>query len=299
MLRALVLLLGWSFFGNFAYADKLALIIGVNNYDQLPRLQKAVGDSQAVAETFQAAGYHTTRHSDLSRERFLEEWAAFRRRIRAGDEVAFVFSGHGLEIDGFNYLLFSDAPRPGRDESVIRGNAIQVAGLIAELQRGKPRVSLVILDACRNNPYAARGTRSVGTARGLAPMDAPAGAFVMYSAGAGEEALDRLSDADEEPTSVYTRRLLPLLKTPNLRIQDVALQVREEVSTLAAEVPHEQNPAYYDDLRGKFCFSGCSEGGVSTFTISNSVKKEPAISTDGQAECSTSDPKVSCLWARR
>jgi caspase domain-containing protein len=85
----------------------------------------------------------------------------------------------------------------------------------------------------RDNPFAADGTRSVGGTRGLVRVEAPEGTFVMYSAGAGQTALDGLSDSDVDANSVFTRSLVQLIKTPGLRLQEVALKVREQMVELA------------------------------------------------------------------
>lgn len=116
---------------------------------------------------------------------------------------------------------------------------------------------MIILDACRDNPFAEGGVRSIGGSRGLARVDAPEGTFVMYSAGAGQTALDRLSDNDADANSVFTRSLIPLITTPGLGMQEVALKVRERVVELANSVGHRQTPAYYDQLLGRFCPAGC------------------------------------------
>jgi hypothetical protein len=89
-------------------------------------------------------------------------------------------------------------------------------------------------------------------------MDAPAGTFIMYSAGVGETALDRLPGNDpDKVNSIYTRKLVPLMKTPGIPLHELARQLRLEVNGLAASVPHVQQPAYYDGLIGKFCLAGC------------------------------------------
>jgi formylglycine-generating enzyme required for sulfatase activity len=89
-------------------------------------------------------------------------------------------------------------------------------------------------------------------------MDAPTGTFIMYSAGAGQTALDRLpGDDPDKVNSLYTRKLLPLVKTPGLPLPELARQLRLQVHDLAAAVSHVQQPAYYDGLIGKFCLAGC------------------------------------------
>jgi hypothetical protein len=129
------------------------------------------------------------------------------------------------------------------------------------LRRRKPRVSLIILDACRDHPLAPPEWKSGEKPGGLAKIDAPEGTFIMYSAWAGQRALDRLPEKDPDPVnSVYTRKLLPLLQKPGLSLTDLAKQVRLEVNALAASVSHSQTPAYYDGILGDYCLAGC--GGV-------------------------------------
>ena len=115
---------------------------------------------------------------------------------------------------------------------------------------------LYVVDACRDNPFVNSNGRSIGGTRGLALVEPPSGTFVMFSAGAGETALDRLSDDDPNPNSVYTRTLLPRLRAPG-RIGDIARDVRREVRDLASKVNHIQTPAFYDEVIGDFCPAGC------------------------------------------
>ena len=115
---------------------------------------------------------------------------------------------------------------------------------------------LYVIDACRDNPFVNSTGRSIGGTRGLTLIEPPSGTFVMFSAGAGETALDRLSDGDTDPNSVYTRVLVPRLKTPG-KIGDIAREVRREVRKLASHVNHVQTPAFYDEVLGDFCPAGC------------------------------------------
>jgi uncharacterized caspase-like protein len=277
-----------------ACAEKHALVIGINAYQNVPHLQKAVGDALAMRNAFKAAGYRVVPLYDVSQEDFLRRWDAFLELVKEGDEAALFFSGHGLQIGAENYLLLKDVPMASGGESFVRVHAIQFSALLDGLQSKRPRVSLAILDACRDNPFKAQGIKAIGHSKGLIPVgSAPKGTFVMYSADKNEEALDSLSDDDHEPVSVYLRHLLPLLAKPGLRIQDVAIEVSEQVSSTALKVNHDQNPAYYDALRGsKFCFSGCSKEGAL------SPKQEPMtfLQTD---ECMAANPPISCLWSSR
>jgi hypothetical protein len=248
-----------------AAETKRAFVVGIDRYDNLPeqaQLKKAVGDARAMGETFAQLGYTVTADTNTTRPRFNDRWQSFLQSIRPGDSVAFVFSGHGIEINGANYLLPRDVPRIrlGRDEQLKR-ESLSLSEILADLRERKPRFSLIILDAFRDNPFE-EGTRTVGGARGLARVEPPQGTFIMFSAGAYQTALDRLSDADREPTSIYTRTLVPLLRTQGLSLLDLADRVGEQVRDLAATVPHQQTPAFYSGVIGgrRVCLAGCEVG---------------------------------------
>jgi len=244
-----------------ASAKRVALVIGIDSYDNLTRdqqLKKAVNDAQTLGDALRALGYEVVAAKNADRRGFNETWQKFLSRVDPGDEVAFFFAGHGIEIGGQNYLLPRDIPKPQSGEaSLVKNEALSITQLLADLQEEAPRVSLIILDACRDNPFAAGGVRSVGGTRGLARVEAPEGTFVMYSAGTGQTALDRLSDNDDDANSVFTRSLVPLIRTKGLGLQEVALKVREEVVALATSAGHKQTPAYYDQVVGRFCVAGC------------------------------------------
>jgi hypothetical protein len=242
-------------------AKRVALAIGIDAYDNLKsdhQLRKAVNDSRSVGSALSAVGFEVIRGENLQRLDFNRTWQRFLNRIEPGDTVAVFFAGHGVEIAGTNFLLARDVPQvtSGEDE-LLKGEAIGLPRLLDDLRARQPKLSVLILDACRNNPFAQPGGRSVGASRGLTRVEAPEGTFVMFSAGTGEAALDRLSDADGDTNSVYTRRLIPLLTRPGLSLPDLAQEVRRQVRELAASVRHRQTPAYYDEVLGRFCLASC------------------------------------------
>ena len=245
-------------------AKKVAFVVGIDVYDNLARekrLQRAVNDARAMGNALTALGFAVTQGENLSRAEFNARWQKFLDGISEGDVAAIYFSGHGIEIEGLNYLLPRDVPYVtfGRQEQVKR-ESLSVAEFLLDLRKRRPQVTLVILDACRDNPLIPPEYRSAATpAGGLARMEASEGTFIMYSAGAGETALDRLPKNDPDAVnSVYTRTLLPLLGRQGLSLPELAWQVRSGVSALAATVPHVQRPAYYDGVIGKFCLAGCA-----------------------------------------
>ncbi len=252
-----------------AVAEKhVALVIGINRYVNLPlraQLQRAVNDARAVSKAFRDLGFDVTTIEDASRATFNAEWQQFLGAGGKGDIVAFYFAGHGVEIDTQNYLIPKDIPliEYGRQEQIKR-ESISISELLLDLKKRNPGVSLFILDACREHPLIPDEWRSPESRPGgLAKVDAPVGTFIMYSAWAGQTALDSLppSAIDPDPVnSIYTRKLLPLMRQRNLQLRDLAAQVRDEVHTLAANAHHPQTPAYYDGVIGKFCLGGCDPG---------------------------------------
>ncbi|MFY0311603.1 caspase family protein [Leisingera sp. D0M16] len=229
-----------------------ALVIGVDGYQNLAALQKARNDAQAVSNTLAALGFDVTTLYDASRRDINSAVSTFANQIKPGDEVLFFFAGHGVEVEGRNYLLPSDVPMVNLgDESFLTGESIAADRVLGTFQRKGARSTIMILDACRNNPFPQDGQRSVGGSRGLVRMEPPEGAFILYSAGAGQTALDRLSDSDANPNSVFTRALLSRLNEPGMTLHQLAKQVRRDVQELAATVNHDQFPAYYDQMSGE------------------------------------------------
>ncbi len=244
-----ILLLGVPAFAQ----SRHALVVGIDSYDHVPDLMKAVNDARAVATAFEAAGFETELLIDPDEHSLLTQLTRFASRLRPGDEAAFFFAGHGVEIDSRNYLLPADVPNvpPGQEFIVIR-RSLPVDDVIDAMQRRGARLSLLILDACRNNPFEQIGTRTAGSPRGLGQTRAPEGSYIMYSAGAGQAALDRLSDDDPNPNSVFTRALLPRLSEPGLPLRRMVREVRSEVRRKAETIGFNQFPAVYDQLDGEF-----------------------------------------------
>ena len=244
-----------------AFAEKrVALVIGNNAYASLgaeEQLQKAVNDAHAVGDALEQLGFEVARGENLSRVDMLSKLIATAGKVGPGDLAVFFYAGHGVSLDGANYLLPADIPSAeAGGESLIELSAIPEATVIETLKRRGVRVAMIVLDACRNNPFSQGGTRAFGgTTRGLArPPDPAQGVFGLYSAGYGEQALDRLSDADDDPNSVFTRVLVPALRKPGLSLLDIAYEVNEEVARLAETIGHEQHPAHYDQARARDLF---------------------------------------------
>ena len=239
-----------------ALAKRVALVIGNNNYQNVTRLQKAVNDANSVAKTMRKLGFQVIKKLNANRTAMTQQLDRLSTTISPGDEVLFFFAGHGISLKGQNYLLPTNVPKikPGQ-ERAIKKEAFSEDEIIDILRERGAKVSILIIDACRNNPFPKSNTRSVGRSIGLDQRaNPPRNTFIIYSAGIGEEALDRLSNQDKNPNSVFTRKLLPLLTTPGLSHVKMAKRLQIEVEELALSTPdrHQQFPAFYDQVRGEY-----------------------------------------------
>jgi hypothetical protein len=242
-------------------AKRLALVIGMNDYKEIPKLEKAVGDAQAIAGQLTALGYAVTTALDLDRRALNLQLAKLYAAIEPGDTVLVHYSGHGIQIENDNYLLPIDVPAPDDGNAeLLKSESLRLLTLVDTLGEKGAGARILIIDACRDNPFAKAGKRSIGGSRGLANVATAKGTFIMYSAGAGQSALDRLNDQDPESTSVYTRVLLARLSTPGLKLRDLAASVRDDVEQLGKSVGHDQRPAYYDDLPADFALAPAAAG---------------------------------------
>ena len=237
---------------------RVALVVGNDGYKQVSTLMNAKADATAIARSLEKAGFKVTLKTDVNLDSFKVALRSFKATVSPGDEAVFFFSGHGVEMGGANYLLPIDIKGDAEDQ--VRDDAVPLQRVLEDLQERKARFSLAIIDACRNNPFRDSG-RAIG-GRGLAPTTAATGQMVLYSAGSGQQALDRLSDRDPVRNGVFTRVLLKEMETPGLPVGDVLRNVREQVASLAKSVGKDQVPAIYDQSLGRFYFTQPRAGAV-------------------------------------
>ena len=227
-----------------------ALIMGNDSYKEVAVLQNARSDARAMSKTLGSLGFEVTTHLDLTERGMKEAIRTFKSQIRGGDEVLVFFAGHGVQLGATNYLLPVDIR--GQSEEQVRDEAIPLQRLLDDFQDTKARFALAIIDACRDNPFKTAG-RAIG-GRGLASTSAATGQMVMFSAGTGQQALDRLGPQDKEPHGLFTRVLLKEIDKPGVSIERLVRNVRNEVARLSKTVGHEQVPAVYDQTLGDFFF---------------------------------------------
>jgi Caspase domain/Sel1 repeat len=270
------------FFCVPTHAKRLALVMGNDNYSYVSKLKKAGNDAVAMERELKSAGFIVQLHKDLNYRGMVKAMEVFSNSIVGGDEVLVFFAGHGVQIKGGNYLLPTDIE--AGSEAEVERTAYDLTTLAEKISEAKPAFSLIIVDACRDNPLKTKG-RTLGNGRGLSAIEPPKGEIIVYSAGKGQQALDRLSDADTNPNGVFTRELISRMRKPGIKVDDLMREVQNAVENLAGTVGHEQRPAIYNESRGDFYF-------YSPVTVQMSPTKELRASKTERDEQYWQDAKI-------
>ncbi len=257
-----ILVLALTAFALPAHAEKrVALVIGNNDYRNVPKLQKAVNDARTMGDALKQLGFEVMVAENQNRQQFSQTLLAFDNAVGPGDTAFFFYAGHGFEIAGQNYLLPTDVPAATEgQEELVRDASVLADRIVERLQNKRVRTSILVFDACRNNPFERSGTRAVAGGGGLAPMtQLPEGVFSIFSAGYKQTALDRLSSDDASPNSVFTRTFAKELLQPGENLVEVAQHTRKLVSEMADSVGHKQIPAYSDQMVDNVFLNGVAK----------------------------------------
>jgi hypothetical protein len=211
---------------------RLALVIGNSAYRESP-LRNPVNDVRAMAQRFKELGFTVLAYENATKRTMEAAIIEFGRRLTEGGVGAFYYAGHGLQVRGRNYLVPVDAEI--EDEASTRVAAVDVELLLEQMAEAKNRVNMVILDACRNNPFE---RRMRGGSRGLAAVDAARGTLVAYATAPGSVAAD-----GDGKNGLYTEELLEALREPGLKIEEVFKRVRINVArrSKGAQTPWESS----------------------------------------------------------
>lgn len=236
--------------GNAKMAFRKALVIGIDGYKHIPRLATARQDAQSMASSLSAAGFTVSQYLDIGEKDMRAALRKFAAEVEGGDEVAIFFAGHGVQLGGLNYLIPMDVS--GESEGQLREDAIPLQRILDDMNDRKAKLTLAVIDACRDNPFRTAG-RSIGNAsRGLSPTTPATGQIVIFSAGNGQRALDSLGPQDRDRNGVFTRVFAQEMRKRGVPIDQVVRSARTEVVRLARSIGHEQVPAIYDQLVGEF-----------------------------------------------
>jgi len=212
-----------------ALADKrVAFVVGNGAYKNVAQLPNPPIDAKAMAATLRNVGFEVIEGSNLTRDTMTAKLLDFGKKAQGADIAVFYYAGHGIAISGTNYLLPVDADIKS-EMDVKLGAAINV-DVTLDQTMGDAKVKLVFLDACRDNPFAAKikanTTRSVAVGQGLAEMKSGEGTLIAFATGPGQTALD----GQEGTNSPFTRALIAHITEPGVEIQQAMTEVRAQVS---------------------------------------------------------------------
>ena len=220
-------------------APRVALVIGNAGYPGIGALKNPANDARDVAAKLKTLGFEVILRTDVRLKDMLRAMTEFGERLQGGSEALFFYAGHGMQVRGRNYLIPIDAEI--RSESAVGSEAVDVDQLLDKL--APARLSMVILDACRNNPFERRFR---GGGQGLAQINAPTGTMIAYATAPGKVAAD-----GEGRNGLYTAELLAAMDVPGAKIEDVFKRVRANVVRKSSEA---QVPWESSSLTGDFYF---------------------------------------------
>src|SRR6201991_3907353 len=234
------------FAADAAKADKrVAFVVGNGAYKNVAQLPTPPIHAKAMAQVLRNVGFEVVEGSNLTRDTMTERLLEFGKKAQGADVAVFFYAGHGIAISGTNYLLPVDADIKS-EMDVKLGAAINI-DLTLDQTMGDAKVKLVFLDACRDNPFAAKikqtATRSVSVGQGLAEMKSGEGTLIAFATGPGQTALDG-TDGQNSP---FTRALISHITQPGIEIQQARTEVRAQVNE---ETSKGQLPGGHTNLIG-------------------------------------------------
>src|SRR5580765_6721118 len=224
---------------------RVALVIGNDAYQTLPRLGNATADARDIGRALEAAGFETTVNKDVKRRELYQLIDGFAARIAGSPDTVglFYYAGHGIQTNGKNYLVPVDAALTS--EADLEAEAVDAGKVLRAMDEARNRINIVILDACRDNPLP----KGRSLARGLSSMPAPRGTFIGYAAAPGQTA----QDGEPGENGVFTGTLIKHLGVPGLQLEEVFKRV---IGGVSERTGGKQLPWMESSVQGNFYFLG-------------------------------------------
>src|SRR5215204_3222021 len=250
MLRAVIALLTLLTLqgGAAAQTQRRAFVIGIGEYRELQDIVRPVGDARAVHDRLSQLGFTSELVVDADGPTLQDAFNRFTASLQDGDVAVVYFSGHAGRVGGEFTLLAADAPLQGTRERRQQPFGLLLT-TIADIRVAGAQAQIFFIDACRGDPYVSSPPEFGASSCGELKEPLPEGSLALFSASAGQRALDRLGDSDQDPHSIFTRTLLGHLRDAGPVVR-LARSVRTEVIELANSVQYQQTPAYLDELVG-------------------------------------------------
>ena len=226
-----------------ASGERIALIIGNSDYS-IGQLRNPVNDANLMKQVLEEQGFTVLKYTNATQNEMREAFGEFSERLSDGCVGLFYYAGHGVQLDGVNYLVPTDANLDNEGDVKIRCE--NVATILETMKDAKTALNILILDACRDNPFARSWSRSL--TRGLAQMSAE-GSLIMYATGDGKTA-----DDGQGSNGLFTQNLAQQIRNgKDLPVTQIFKRVQQGV---AEESNRQQVPALYDNSINDFFFSG-------------------------------------------
>ena len=219
-----------------------ALVVGNDDYRNVHKLRNGVNDARGMAAVLRNANFTVSEIENATREALDAAVTEFVGQLRQGDVALFYYSGHGIEINGENYLVPVDLA--AANEVQARNRSIKANEVLEQMEASGAALNLMVLDACRDNPF--KGARGFG-GKGLAVMNAGTGTLLAYATAPGKTA----DDNQLESNGLYTRYLMQALRVPGLRLEDVFKRAGGLVQEASRSA---QVPWYSSSVVGDFYF---------------------------------------------
>ena len=224
---------------------RLALIIGNSKYPKGASLSNPVNDVRAISGALRSVGFDVMKHENLGQRAMKQAIDDFGKRLKNYGVGLFFYAGHGIQVKGNNYLMPSDAGP--KSENQVEYDCIRADRVLAMMEEAGTTTNIVILDACRDNPFERSWSRS-SSGHGLAFMNAPSGSLIAYATAPGKTASDGTG-----VNGLFTSALLQHIKKPGIKIEDVFKRVRATVEETSGGM---QTPWESTSLKGDFYFNG-------------------------------------------
>jgi uncharacterized caspase-like protein len=221
---------------------RIALVIGNGNY-QTSTLANPENDARTIKVALQSVGFKVMEYENLTQSQMKKVIDDFGLQLKGNDVGLFYYAGHGIQSKGYNYLIPVDAKLQSEEE--VEYDCVQADRVLAKMEGYGTKVNIIILDACRNNPFERSWTRSA-TGKGLAFMNAPRGSLIAYATSPGSTASDGSSN-----NGLYTSAILESIKIPNITILEMFQNVRNIVTQKSN---NQQTPWESTSLTGNFYF---------------------------------------------
>lgn len=270
------------------WADRVALIIGMGAYEHVGPLDNTINDATGIAATLEKIGFTVTLSLNAPQSTLLDQLDEFAFRAETADLALIYYAGHGVEVQGVNYLIPVDADVASNAD--VQRLSVSLDQMLAAVDSAR-RMRIVILDACRNNPFAdlidtnvnadgtiaAEGTTRGAGVAGLAAVDPDRGTLIAYAQRSGEVALDGATD-----NSPFARALMQQMQIPGVEIGLMFRQVRDEV---LAETQNLQEPYVNNSLSGTpFYLAGPATGQVDVASFADPQQAWADLPIDQEAQ---------------